>query len=91
MRYFVLFLLVAFLFACKGTVNNDQQPAAAKRYQFKGKVVAVDKTAKKATIDHEAVEGYMSAMTMDFPIHAEWVWNDLLPGSEILPVSRCRL
>ncbi len=83
MRYLVLFLLIVFLFACKGAINNNQQPAAAKRYQLKGKVVAVDRTAKKATIDHEAVEGYMEAMTMDFPIHADWVWNDLLPGSEI--------
>lgn len=83
MRYFVLFLLVVFLFACKGGVGNDQQTATAKRYPLKGKVVAVDRTAKKATIDHEPVEGYMEAMTMDFPIHADWVWNDLHPGSEI--------
>ena len=83
MRYFILFLLIVFLFACKNGVATDQPTATAKRYQLRGKVIAVDKTAKKATIDHEAVEGYMNAMTMDFPIHADWVWNDLLPGSEI--------
>ena len=78
MRYFILFLLTVSLFACKSGVSNNQQPAAAKRYTLKGKVVAVDKTAKKATIDHEEIEGFMKAMTMDFPIHADWVWNDLL-------------
>lgn len=83
MRYFILFLLIVSLFACKSGVSNNQQPAAAKRYPLKGKVVSVDRTAKKAKIDHEPVEGYMDAMTMDFPIHADWVWNDLLPGSEI--------
>jgi protein SCO1/2 len=83
MRYYVLLFLAVFLFACKSSVNSGEKTADAKRYKLKGKVVAVDKTAKKATIDHEAVEGYMGAMTMDFPIHADWVWNDLLPGSEI--------
>jgi len=83
MRYLFLFFLIILLFACKNAVSDNQHSAAAKRYQLKGKVVAVDRTAKKATIDHEAVEGYMNAMTMDFPIHADWVWNDLLPGSEI--------
>ena len=83
MRYLVFFLLITFLFACKNSVNSDQPSTTAKRYTLKGKVVAVDKTAKKATIDHEAVEGYMEGMTMDFPIHADWVWNDLLPGCEI--------
>src|SRR5436190_3254524 len=83
MRYFALVFLPIFLVACKSGVASDQQPSTAKRYQLKGKVVAVDKTAKKATIDHEAVEGYMGAMTMDFPVHADWVWNDLVPGCEI--------
>lgn len=83
MRYFVFLFLAVFLFACKSAVSSDEQLSAAKRYQLRGKVVAVDKTAKKATIDHEAVEGYMGGMTMDFPIHADWVWNDLLPGCEI--------
>jgi protein SCO1/2 len=25
----------------------------------------------------------MEAMTMEFPIHEDWVWNDLAPGAEI--------
>jgi protein SCO1/2 len=64
-------------------MDSNQASTTAKRYQFKGKVISVDRTAKKAKIDHEAVEGYMDAMTMDFPIHADWIWNDLTPGSEI--------
>ena len=82
MRYFILFLSLVFLFSnCKTTVDN--QTSAAKRYPLKGKVVAVDKAAKKAKIDHEKIEGYMDAMTMEFPVHADWVWDDLAPGSEI--------
>jgi protein SCO1/2 len=68
--------------ACGGGANNNAS-STAKRYPFKGKVIAVDRTAKKATIEHDAIEGYMSAMTMDFPIHADWLWDDLKPGSSV--------
>ncbi len=82
MRYFIL-LLSAFLFlsACKAPA--DTPSASAKRYPLKGRVVSVDKAAKKARIDHEKIDGFMDAMTMDFPVRADWVWEDLVPGSEI--------
>ncbi|MFM9905581.1 MAG: SCO family protein [Pyrinomonadaceae bacterium] len=83
MRIISVFLLCIFLLsACKSGANTTPS-ASAKRYTLKGSVLSVDRTAKKATIDHEAVEGYMGAMTMEFPIHADWVWDDLKPGSQI--------
>ncbi|HMJ08824.1 MAG TPA: SCO family protein [Pyrinomonadaceae bacterium] len=83
MKY-TLFVFTAFLLfaACK-TATPPAPSASAKRYPFKGTVVSVDKQKKTASIDHEAVDGYMDAMTMDFPIHEDWVWNDLVPGSQI--------
>lgn len=57
--------------------------ANVKRYDLKGKVVSINREKKRATIDHEAVEGFMEAMTMEFPIHEDWVWDELKPGSEI--------
>lgn len=84
MRSSIILLIFCFLLAsCKSGSNSGQGSATAKRYQFKGKVISVDRTAKKAKIEHEAVEGYMGAMTMDFPIHADWIWNDLTPGCDI--------
>ncbi len=84
MRGILLFLLVILAFSgCSKNGTNANGTSTAKRYQFKGKVVSVDRTSKKATIDHDAIEGYMDAMTMEFPVHADWVWDDLLPGSEI--------
>lgn len=81
---FSLFLCLCLLFtSCKSGATGNQSSSELKRYPLKGKVVSVDRTAKKAKIDHEAIEGFMPAMTMDFPIRAEWVWNDLTPGSEI--------
>lgn len=84
MRRIILFLLLSMtLLACTGPRVATNSPAGPKRYQLKGKVISVDKAAKKAEIDHEAVADYMPAMTMEFPIHADWVWDDLTPGSDI--------
>ncbi len=83
MQKLALFIFCIFLFSACKTDTNSNVSATAKRYPIKGKVVSVDRAAKKAKIDHEKIEGYMEAMTMDFPIHADWVWDDLKPGAEI--------
>ena len=84
MRYFILFLSAIFLFtACQKTETPPPASAEAKRYNLKGKVVAVDRAKKMATIDHEAIPEFMEAMTMNFPIREDWVWDDLTPGAEI--------
>lgn len=85
MRYFLFILLSVFLFtACQKSQTQSQNASAdAKRYALKGTVVAVDKAKKKATIKHEPIPGYMDAMTMDFPIREDWVWEDLTPGADI--------
>ncbi|MEO7538892.1 MAG: SCO family protein [Pyrinomonadaceae bacterium] len=84
MRHVIFCLLViALLSACKSADSASNGAESAKRYPLSGKVVSVDKANKKAEIDHDAVEGYMAAMTMSFPIHADWVWDELKPGADI--------
>jgi protein SCO1/2 len=84
MRYIILFLFVFLLFtACKKTDTEQKISTNAKRYTLKGKVISVDKAKKTATIEHGDINDYMPAMTMPFPIHADWVWDDLTPGAEI--------
>lgn len=83
MRIFFIVLIAVSLFTACQKSEGPTAKSEAKRYQLKGKVVAVNKDKKTATIDHEAVADYMPAMTMDFPIHEDWVWGDLVPGSEI--------
>lgn len=88
MRYLVLILLSGLLFAAACQKQPPQEtPAAAspnaKRYALKGKVVSVDKAKKKAQIEHEEIPGLMEAMTMNFPIREDWVWDDLSPGAEV--------
>ena len=84
MRYIILFLSVILLFtACKKGETSPPTSAEAKRYTLKGKVISVDKAKKTAKIEHAEIKGYMPAMTMDFPIRADWIWEDLKPGAEI--------
>jgi protein SCO1/2 len=85
MRYllFVLFSVLLFTACQKSQTQTNNPSAEAKRYSLKGKVVAVDKAKKKATIKHEEIPGYMAAMTMDFPIREDWVWDDLRADADI--------
>jgi len=83
MRIYLIIILSALFFsACQKPAANVASDTA-KRYKLNGKVVSVDRQKKTAKIDHEAVEDYMPAMEMEFPIHEDWVWDDLVPGSEI--------
>jgi protein SCO1/2 len=84
MRFVILFLIIISLFsACRKTETSPNTSADAKRYKLSGKVISVDKAKKTATVEHGEVKGYMPAMTMEFPVKADWVWEDLKPGSEI--------
>lgn len=83
MRFFILLGVFFSLIISCSRVETPNNSSTVKRYPLKGKVVSVDKAAKKAKVDHDAIDGFMDAMTMDFPVHADWVWDDLVPGSEI--------
>ena len=88
MRAFIITVLISSVViafaACQPSSNHDALNSAGReRYPIKGKVVSVDKINKKAEIDHEEIPGFMPAMTMKFPIHEDWIWEDLTPGSEI--------
>ena len=79
----ILTLLLTTLLAACGTGTAPTVSGNEKRYSLKGVVVSVDRPSRKAKIDHEKIDGFMDAMTMEFPIHADWVWDDLTPGAEL--------
>lgn len=83
MKYAFLAFIAAVAFAsCQNNVPQTNSNNA-KRYDLKGRVVSVDKQAKRARIEHEKIPGFMDAMTMEFPIHEDWVWDELQPGAEV--------
>jgi len=54
-----------------------------RRFDLKGKVVAVDKAQKQVTIAHEKIPGYMDAMTMPFNVGDDWALPVLEPGQTV--------
>ncbi len=59
--------------------------ANAKRYDLKGKVISVDKTERRVTIEHGEIKGYMDAMTMPFAVRKNdyWALDILKPGDQV--------
>jgi len=55
----------------------------AKRYDFKGKVIAVEPEKRLVTVSHEDIKGYMPGMTMPFAVKNEADLQILAPDDEI--------
>ncbi|MGI8468548.1 MAG: SCO family protein [Pyrinomonadaceae bacterium] len=84
MRYFLLILLSVLLFtACQKSQPQMVASATAKRFVLHGKIVAADKAKKKVTVAHDDIAGYMPAMTMEFPVKNEFVFDALSKDAEI--------
>jgi protein SCO1/2 len=52
-------------------------------YAVRGTIEQIAPNHLQATIKHEAIAGYMAAMTMDFPVRDTNALNGLSPGDEI--------
>src|SRR5215472_3223185 len=59
---------IAFLGACGSQPAPEAAKEPPKRYQLHGEVVRVDPQAKTATINGQKIEGWMDAMSMDYPV-----------------------
>ncbi len=46
----------------------SDRPAAVQWYVLRGAIVSVDRAGKTLTVDHEAIPGFMGAMTMSYPV-----------------------
>jgi protein SCO1/2 len=57
--------------------------AEIKRYELKGRVVSIDKSAKRMTVDHEAIPGFMGAMAMPYPVKDEHALDEVSAGDQI--------
>ena len=55
----------------------------AKRYELKGKVVAVEADKHLVTISHEEIKGYMPGMTMPFTVPDDSAYAILRPGDTV--------
>jgi protein SCO1/2 len=89
-----LVLVVTFAAGCKQSRNGatagasgEENGAAAagelKTFPVRGKIVSVDAAKGMVTLDHEAIPGFMDAMTMPYKLKDASVASELHPGDRI--------
>jgi protein SCO1/2 len=64
--------------------NNSSAPGELKTFPIHGKVVSVDAAKGSILLDHEAVPGFMDAMTMTYKLKDASVASELHPGDRIM-------
>jgi protein SCO1/2 len=85
-----LVLVVTFAAGCKqpgnGAPSNAASGAASgelKTFPIRGKIVSVDAAKGMIVLDHEAIPGFMDAMTMPYKLKDASVASELHPGDRI--------
>lgn len=76
MRFVPLLLLLSVGLGC------DDQPEAT-TYEVRGRVVGVEFGGLALRVDHEAIDGYMEAMRMSFPLQNPEDARLIRPGDAI--------
>ena len=75
----IALILLAFATGNCGGVKSENE----KRYPITGKVIAINKTGKTATINHDDIPGYMESMTMEFTVKNDSDLDKMKPGDQI--------
>jgi protein SCO1/2 len=76
-------MVVLALVVTAALTQSAAQSAAKKPHELRGKVTEVNASSKSLTVDHEAVPGWMEAMTMSYPVDKEAVLKEVKPGDQI--------
>jgi Cu/Ag efflux protein CusF len=63
--------------------QKNAPPEPVKEYQLRGEVVSVNPQDQLATLKHEKIEGWMEAMTMEYPVKDKEEFSKLRPGEKI--------
>jgi protein SCO1/2 len=81
-----LLLVAAFLTGCRQSGNSSGGASAAgelKTFPIRGKIVSVDAAKGSVLLSHEAIPGFMEAMTMSYKLKDAAVLSELHPGDRI--------
>ena len=86
-RFLAFSLLAVFALAgCHSGQKPGTEPAAGKNfkvYKLRGKVVSTDSAKGEVTLNHEAIPGFMEAMTMPYKLKDPTILTELHPGDVI--------
>ncbi len=73
-----------YLFAAVAlTACHKESGEPPKKFKLTGEIIKLDEPRKTALIRHEKIEGFMEAMTMDFPVRSAAEWAKLKPGQRV--------
>jgi Cu/Ag efflux protein CusF len=75
-------LLFLFLVLLSGCMRNPT-PKPVKEYQMRGEITSLDSTNQLATVKHEKIDGWMEAMTMEYPVKDKTEFAKLKVGETI--------
>ena len=79
-------LAVAVVAGCHSSPKPESQSSPApsfKVYKLRGKVVSTNPATGEVTVDHEAIPGFMDAMTMPYKLKDPSILSELHPGDTI--------
>jgi protein SCO1/2 len=76
-------LVFLFSIALAGCSKTPEQSGPAKEYQLRGEIKGLDPGGHVATIRHEAIPGFMNAMTMGYPVKDQSEFSKLKVGEAI--------
>jgi protein SCO1/2 len=80
---FFFVCLLAVIAVCKIKAEPDADQTGIKSFNARGVVRQIADDRSKVTIQHEAIAGYMSAMTMEFNVKDTNELNGISPSDEI--------
>lgn len=79
--WFVLIVIMLAAFACNS--ENKIEKNEKQTYKSIGLIKALNPDKNEITIDHENIEGLMSAMTMDFPVADKKLFETAKVGDKV--------
>jgi protein SCO1 len=77
-------LSVLALAGCHSAPKPEAQSSAFKTYKLRGKVVSTNPGSGEVTLDHEAIPGFMDAMTMPYKLKDANILSELHPGDIVM-------
>ena len=67
----------------QSAAENSAESSSDKVYKLRGKVVAINSATGEVTLNHEAIPGFMDAMTMPYKLKDPSILSELHPGDAL--------
>ena len=85
-RIAFLLLVILFCAACGQEKPKPLSEPGEKLYDMRGKIIARDDHGNTLIVDHEAIPGFMEAMSMEYPVRGASV--GMLPPDKAQIVAK---